>query len=233
MFRPGPNQSSTYPFFLPREILLLPVQARRAVQAQSVQTDVISYNAEITSSEGVRWEQVPPLLERLRLKDLEATLITLNSAMSACEKSDQWEEALPILQQTRDCLLQSTIVTYGCAISACETGSRWENALPFLQEFQDKMGHPNPITFNAVISSCGKGEQWQLALGLCKQMQFLQLCPSHVTVNAAITALAKGGRWQEILQLLVTGQGHLPRFKDLQKTVIRYGGAITASMSLV
>jgi pentatricopeptide repeat protein len=56
-------------------------------------------------------------------------LITMNSAISACEKGGQWQKALTLLESMPRLGLQPDVITMSAAILACERGGQREKTL--------------------------------------------------------------------------------------------------------
>lgn len=180
--------------------------------------DVISFNAGIKASEGVQWQQVSALLDEMQFRH-SLSVVTLNSGISACERSDQWQQAVQLFRELSLWRLTPTLKTFGAAISACETGGRWQEAVALLHELHEQRLRSSAIAFNAAISACGKSQQWQVALSLFNALQSIGF--PTVSINTAITAFAKAGRWREALHLLRRSP-----LDALQTIVIRYSSTI-------
>ncbi|CAE8722197.1 unnamed protein product, partial [Polarella glacialis] len=116
------------------------------------------------------WEQAVGLLRRLPTLRLLPDAVSLNAAISACEKSGQlldgvkWQRALDLLS-VMACgpqpLCQPDVVSFSSTMSAFEKASQWQMALGLLSQMPDRALRPDRILFNACVSACEKGLQWR------------------------------------------------------------------------
>jgi pentatricopeptide repeat protein len=137
---------------------------------------------------------------------LQPNVITMNAAISACEKGGQWKKALALLDSMPDLGLQPNVITMNAAISACEKSGQWEKALAILDSMPDLGLQPDVITMNAAISACEKGGQWEKALALLDSMPGLGLQPDVITMKAVIEALDKGVQFDRAISVIDAGR---------------------------
>ena len=100
------------------------------------------------------------LLGCMRLDQLTADVITLNSAMSSCQGEKQWQTSL-LLQSERPSSTCSP-ATYSSAIGACDA-SHWWLAAALSTRMRHENVEPNALSCAAVMSSWADAVPWLLA----------------------------------------------------------------------
>ena len=103
----------------------------------------------------------------------EPSVISYNSAISACAKGQQWEQASRLLVEMRSSLLEPSVISYNSAISACAKGQQWEHASRLLLEMKSSLLEPSVISYDSAISARAKGQQWEQASRLLLEMSSL------------------------------------------------------------
>ncbi|CAK9058787.1 unnamed protein product [Durusdinium trenchii] len=164
------------------------------MEASEMQPDVVSYNTVINvCAHNDRPEEVS--------RQLPCTLVSYNSAITACARASQWHRAILLLQSFQS-ETSADIISYNAAIHSCEEPGMWEVALDLWEQLGDMSLQKNAVTFGSMISTCAKASQWELALDVLER-QSSRGASSLISCNAALTALERSQQWSLALQLLV------------------------------
>ncbi|CAK9114106.1 Ankyrin-2 (ANK-2) (Ankyrin-B) (Brain ankyrin) [Durusdinium trenchii] len=143
-----------------------------------------------------------------RAVELTSSRVSVNSVISACEKSRRWRWALKLLQE----LLEdgnADEVSYNAAISALEKSGQWQYTLLLLEQMLSPDQNevlPDQVSFNAAIGACAKEEHWEGALSLFALMQSRQIQADEITYNCLASA-CEADRWQFSLFFLLNSTG--------------------------
>ena len=116
-------------------------------------------------------------------------VLTLSSAISACEKGRKWQAALILLTEAMTGLI-------------C-TGSRSKSETPSESSVSMQLPSffPDAICFSAAIVACEGCSQWERSLHLLDQMSFWS--SPNVTCHAiTLKAMSAARRWQHAIALL-------------------------------
>ena len=113
------------------------------------------------------------LLEARKHPIMCATVISYNSAISACKNAGDADRALELLSELKlHATLQPDDISYNAAISACEKAGHAAHALELLAELeQHPTLQPSVISYSAVISACGKAGDTDRALELLAHLK--------------------------------------------------------------
>ena len=129
--------------------------------------------------------------------EIAPDVISMDAAISSCEKCSQWEqasrqlcelqgirgnvlafrhifsatEALQLLWDMPGARLHANVISFNAALSACEKSSFWAKALQLFATMPAGAVEPDLISFNSCISACGSSSEWQMAV------HFLSLMP--------------------------------------------------------
>ncbi|CAN0561657.1 unnamed protein product, partial [Ectocarpus sp. 12 AP-2014] len=101
----------------------------------------------------------------------DATLPTLNSAISAVSKAGRWKEAMSMMKQMEKDGIAFDEFTYSSVIVACGRGGQPRKALELLDEMVQVHGiAPDMICYGAAIQACGDAGLTEEALSLMEKM---------------------------------------------------------------
>ncbi|CAJ1326891.1 unnamed protein product [Effrenium voratum] len=167
-----------------------------------------------------RWQEAICFLQSLR----DCSIITVNAAISACEKGGAWQHARHLLQR-RLGKGDVNVITFSATISACEKGGEWLQALSLLREMPKLQLEANVITYNAAISACEKGSVWQMSFELLREAQQAMLEVTLVTFNAALGAVGSA-EWPWALCTLQASKQ-----QGLAPDLISFGASVAAARS--
>eukprot|EP00434_Breviolum_minutum_P027214 symbB.v1.2.024068.t2/scaffold2253.1/size89778/1 len=149
--------------------------------ASEIEDNAIAFNAILSSCSDARPVFILDLLHSMQKRRVRATVISYNSAITACKKS--WELSVHLLKDMEHAQLLPDSVSFNSAITASETGANWQLAVP------------NLTTFNSAAASYEKAGRWELA---AKTLDLVQ--PGLITYNCVLRSCLM--RWQFTLQLL-------------------------------
>lgn len=116
-------------------------------------------------------------------------VVTLSSAISACEKGRQWQAALSLLTQAM------TGEICAAATSLPTTPSNPSRSLKLSSLF------PDDVSFNAAIVACEGCSQWEFAAHLLTQLSFWST-PAPTCYATTMKAMSAARKWQHALTLL-------------------------------
>ena len=92
-----------------------------AMSSNSVEADVVTYNACVAACEkGSQWQQVLSLMGEMQMASVLANLITYNAAITACANVLVWLHTLCLLQHAEREQLQANVISYSEAVRACK-----------------------------------------------------------------------------------------------------------------
>ena len=175
-----------------------------------------------------RWEQALSLRVAMERAQISPTVVTFNSLIDACGRSDQHARAVSLFEELEASdTLAPDVVTYNVLIATHGRAGLAEQALAYLDRMRQARLRPDLLTYNSLISACEKAGWWQKALHLLYEMRGAAgLTPDvvsysaaisprsahdlptisprspQVSYSAAISACEKGHEWQRALQLL-------------------------------
>ncbi|CAE7745005.1 unnamed protein product, partial [Symbiodinium pilosum] len=138
-----------------------------------------------------------------------ATVISINSGISACARGALWDRALHLLEQhflqpTRS-TLQPTLVSFNSALSACASCQRWREVLGILRSLRRRGLLPDAISLNAAAGALEHQGCWVSASALLAEAQDQAdrlLGPEVVTVSTAVDASERHRRASRVAGLL-------------------------------
>lgn len=170
----------------------------RSMSGANTRSDAYSFSSAIGC---LTWKFAFALLSNMQTREVNANLVCLNAAISACEKHGAWMEALDLLvRQFGD------TTSFNTAISACSRARNWPMAIAILRVMARDNIAQDAISFRAAISACEGGNCWKEALNLLSEMESRQLRPETTGYNAAISACEKGSQWELALGLSARAQ---------------------------
>ncbi|CAL1146703.1 unnamed protein product, partial [Cladocopium goreaui] len=146
-----------------------------------------------------KWSLALQLFDDLRQRELEASLISYNSTISACAKSGEWQRALALLEDADATATGCDVISYNAAITACSNAAEWDHALSLLRALNLSRLKANLITYNAMLGGCRSVQEvWTFI----EEAESLGLNPNMITYGAAISACDRLGESQQALLLL-------------------------------
>eukprot|EP00435_Cladocopium_sp_Y103_P043511 s1232_g12.t1 len=116
-------------------------------------------------------------------------VVTLSSAISACEKGRQWQAALSLLTRAM------TGEICAAAISLPSTPSEPSSSLKPPSLF------PDDVSFNAAIVACEGCSQWEFAVHLLTELSFWST-PAPTCYATTMKAMSAASKWHHALALL-------------------------------
>ncbi|CAE7716037.1 unnamed protein product [Symbiodinium sp. KB8] len=81
-------------------------------------------------------------------------LVSINTAIDACDKARRWEWAVAALQRAAVASLVPDVVTYSTATSACQSGHGWKLAISLVLEISQRHMRPNAASWTAAAGAC-------------------------------------------------------------------------------
>ena len=144
-------------------------------------------------------------------KEGMADLISCNSAVSACSRSD-WRLALALGSAMAQQSTRPDEFTCGSLLLASERHGIWRLAVGICADMRAVMLRSNSFTYSSALMAC-EGAAWQQAVLLLQSMEQDAIAPNQVCYTAAINACEKGGQWELALAIYAQAEEAL-HFRD-------------------
>lgn len=194
-----------------------------------VDPNIVVYNAAIRAcGEALDLSSALNLLQEIKQEaQLEPTVVTFGSLMTACERVGNLEAASQVFKQMRNAGMEANEIVYGAAISTCRKAGDPERALLLLRKMIRQELSPNVATFNTVLVAQTEGRQLDKALLVYKWMKskdYNNIRPNRQTYNILIRGLAanKEPNKAEILIRNMQADGFVPDVDLFTATVTSY-----------
>eukprot|EP00439_Symbiodinium_sp_Y106_P052164 s3822_g6.t6 len=181
------------------------------------------YNQNIHNlAKRTQWQQALAVLPQLEDQKLKASVVTYNTAITACVRGAQWKIAISFLHHLQNQRL-ANVITFSAALSSLDAASLWAHAMILLASMEGFGVQRNSITYNAAISACAnsESESWAAALWLLDALELGNTETSIIPYNSATSACANGN-W-DLALALVAGLG----FRNLQADVVTRNALIS------
>lgn len=194
---------------------------------------------------GLHWEHALCILWSLVACRLEAEVVAMNAAISACERSvlletppgmpsdalvpGPWRLAIHLIPAARAKGVGGDVVTCGAALSACDKAARWLLAAVLLSAANRRWGQESVglrvdvVALSAAVSALAKSHLWRRARAVIGALETRGMEPETVATNASLTACEKAQAWLASLAALTCGRG-----RSLRPTLISCNAAASA-----
>lgn len=129
----------------------------------SLEMNDIIYNSVLSIVPGNlgKWTLSISILENFDSKKLRRDVVSFNTVITTCDRSEKWQLALLVLRHCRDQLVESTVISLGASISACQRCRKWKIALGIIRK--SVHSKVSTVVCNSIISACTTAEAWQHA----------------------------------------------------------------------
>ena len=199
-------------------------------------SNIILCSAVISACDkGKQWQRALFLLNSLDRKDnlehtqhtrdlqglqaLQPTVVTFNSAISACGRARHWGWAVDLLQRLiHQKRLRPTTASFGAALAATGRQRFWRQSLALLQQMQQLRLEPNVWMLNGLRWAYRKAKRrsldeiwaetkWEEALLRCLKSEdvrnrgFSEFCDNDFQPNEVLRLLHQSGKMQLAQQL--------------------------------
>ena len=137
----------------------------------------------------VRWQLA---IELFDTSPAACDVVSFNSVMTSCDKTDQWRLVGHLFAELRCASLEPDLISYTTSSSSL-VAQQWQLGL---QQFgqMTRVLVPDVVSYSVMISSCGS--HWQLAVHLFHAMRAVQVTPNLVSYNALISSCERNSQWQ-------------------------------------
>ncbi|CAE7891920.1 unnamed protein product [Symbiodinium microadriaticum] len=168
-------------------------------------------------------------------------LVSINTAIDACDKARRWEWAVAALQRAAVASLVPDVVTYSTATSACQSGHGWKLAISLVLEISQRHMRPNAASWTAAAGACVSSQSWSTAVQLLRH--------EHGTVARAVLlqSCEVSCAWALVLPLLAAAQASavaattamaalpwapaLAAFRNLQREQVTAGALLYTALA--
>ena len=225
------------------------LQLFHLLRSEGLQADVISFNSVVAAcgtketSLKSTWSQGLEALTSLFLQNLQATVVTMNSATNMCQKNGQWTLALSMSSKLQQSKLAADSASFTSVLTAID---HWSQCLECLEQriavakvlttkgqrvnTDEEKSHNilNTIILNSALSSLATA--WRHTLQLTQQTLFGEFgCSADtITLNTAASACANAIHWEHALMLLNFKRDVCHRRFFLQPDVFTYNTVLSA-----
>lgn len=156
--------------------------------------------------------KVYDLLQTIKKRSLQPSIITFGSVISALQYSDEWEPqwetkkpwqmGLDLFDEIRQVGLETNV--FVCSSLLSKTAD-WRSSIALFHDMKQLSVSSNLVTFGALISACERRQEWLHALELKDILIRRNLENNLHTVCTALSACEKG--WEISVSLLRTLRG--------------------------
>ncbi|KAK9831438.1 hypothetical protein WJX81_004619 [Elliptochloris bilobata] len=149
-----------------------------AMRAAGVAPNTRSYNALVAACDrGGQPERALEVLRRMQraAEDMNGhvapTLVTYNSAISACAKAGMWAEARGLADAMAAARIAPDMFTLSALVAAADAAGQWRAAVEEVERFRAAGGRPNTVAYNALMKALARHGEWRAALRLFNRMR--------------------------------------------------------------
>ncbi|CAK9056972.1 Oxalate--CoA ligase (Oxalyl-CoA synthetase) (Peroxisomal-coenzyme A synthetase) [Durusdinium trenchii] len=175
----------------------------KTTQTRSIQADVITYNG-LATAEGLPWRKALRGLEDSALQHLKATVVSLNSVLSAMSLAS-WSLPLQIFRTLKRLnSLKPDVISYTALVShmagMADGVARWWMSVRLLQELRQQGLSPNRVSLNSLMATL----PWLVALTSVLAIDgpgAANPAADVVSCNTAMDACAKAAQWGRAFEL--------------------------------
>ncbi|CAK9105886.1 unnamed protein product [Durusdinium trenchii] len=132
------------------------------------------------------------------------SLVTWNSAISACDKGQQWHIALVLLDEMKQTDIKADVVSYNTAMSACCRSHNWILGMELLDKMRWTRLEMDRVTLNIAVAACETATLWLVALRMLQEAGECFLSPDVFTYTSMIASCTKHRQWLRAVQVLET-----------------------------
>eukprot|EP00434_Breviolum_minutum_P001271 symbB.v1.2.001116.t1/scaffold46.1/size430244/7 len=188
----------------------------------TVESNIVSYNASITTTKGTlapSWWRAMVFLQRMRHLSMRLRSSSSNAAINILGKSAEWQRCIVLLQDEAPV----GSAGLGAALAALATAKRWHQASAALESFS--VGAPNLWMLGSTIGS----KSSHLSSSVRTSPKVLSTCEKAgawtevISYNSSISACVHCIQWQPSLQLL-----RILNSQSLESSVITVNASTTA-----
>ena len=118
---------------------------------KEVGPNVVAANSVLAAFEKVGiWNFSLALLRHSRSEQVEADLVSFNSAASCCEKSMLWSKAMHVFEDTR---ITYDLISFNVLLRACMHAADWQSAGALLARMQEESLQPTEMSLAPAIEA--------------------------------------------------------------------------------
>lgn len=117
-----------------------------------------------------QWMLSLQIFSKLQHTHIRSDVITLTSAINACDKGKSWQLAIHSFFWWRDLVVPNAI-TCTTLMSALNTNAEWQQCLCLFHFCLAERLQADAILFSAAINACAEGSQWQEAFRILNSMK--------------------------------------------------------------
>ncbi|CAE7666595.1 Invs, partial [Symbiodinium sp. CCMP2456] len=144
------------------------------------------------------WAAAAAAVTALTTSGGQATTVSLNSLLSACESAAAWASAVAALSTASSDGLRCDAISLNSVASAAadEEQGDWRRARSMLKDYQDLGLQRSIVSFGAALGP------WATAIALLIAAAAAHVRRSAIAQRAALAATAAEGQWRATLELL-------------------------------
>eukprot|EP00438_Fugacium_kawagutii_P020939 Skav211830 [mRNA] locus=scaffold305:635627:636982:- [translate_table: standard] len=165
------------------------------------------------------WVGCIMFLNNLKSCHMRLNTVTLNSALSVCDKAARWRHILKLLE-----MFSFDEFSYNSAISSQQQPEKWQLALQLLLQVPQLDLKPDAFSLTGALQATAGAVQWRQGISLAAGHRDLV---GVVTQNPAMAAGQTSGEWQLVL-VLMRDLEERNKFPD----VLSYNAVMTSCQSV-
>ncbi|CAJ1358620.1 unnamed protein product, partial [Effrenium voratum] len=155
--------------------------------AWRMEADVVMYN----SLRPLTWQQALEAFAVLQLQSLQPTLVTYETALTACRT--QWPCCLCLLAERSSREISAKSFTK--VLAACADAFAWQQALQLLARLPGSALRADGRLRSTALFACQKAGAWAAAGAVVEEMRQAQAPCDAIAANAALDAFHLSAQW--------------------------------------
>jgi pentatricopeptide repeat domain-containing protein 1 len=133
------------------------------------------------------WRRALQLFDTMDEMNIQKTVVTYNTVISACARAGEVSTAKNLLQKMKRAGISPNIYSFNAVMTACATSSRWKDALHILDQCHIEPGvQPDIITYTNAMRACSRGGKTNKALTLLQVVKDKKLPIDNYCYTAVI-----------------------------------------------
>lgn len=163
----------------------------------------------------------------MRREQVRPNVITYNTMLSACIKSNHWQPACQMFVDMKSEGLTPNLISYNALMIIGAKGRKWVQVLKLFTEMRQQMVMADSTSYSIAIRACVKMGLWSQAYELLREVRQNGVQADGMMYNATIGACAKEKKWELVCELYV----EMNRL-NLEPSIMTYQDAMRARENL-
>eukprot|EP00929_Paragymnodinium_shiwhaense_P071365 TRINITY_DN36290_c0_g1_i1.p1 TRINITY_DN36290_c0_g1~~TRINITY_DN36290_c0_g1_i1.p1 ORF type:complete len:631 (+),score=79.13 TRINITY_DN36290_c0_g1_i1:756-2648(+) len=190
-------------------LLLRPLSSCWPMRSLLPEVQSTAFNSCLSALEkGDHWEAGLGLLTNMFASRVEATIVALDSCITACGDVGWWRTSLRLLSQGRHVDLQLCTITYNAAMTSVGRSSAgaetWIEILEVFRGMSSERLEPSEVSLGVLTGSLANSAQWRQVSHIQEALSSWHQdgwADNAIILNGALLACSAAGKWPVCLEL--------------------------------